>query len=417
MCETGTQLLAAQRIGHFHAADDFRREEGQTGELQAFAFGERVAELQHTVVRDADDVAGKSLVQQLAPLRQEAHHRVGPQVLAAAHHPELHAALEVAAGHAHEGDAVAVRRVHVGLDLEHHAGEFGFFGVHHALDGGAVARGRCQVHQRVQHLAHAEVVDRRAEQHGGLFARQELFFVERGRSAFDQFQLAFRLLELRAKALQALGVIQPGQHVFITATTVFTRGEHAHLIGAAVVHAAEGFAHAHRPGEGHHGHAQLALDLVHQVQRGLHLAVHLVDEGEDGRVARAADLQEAPGLRFHAVAGVDHHQRGVHGGEHAVGVFREVLVTRGVEQVDHAVAVFHLHHGRRHRNATLLFDLHPVGRGVARGLARLHRAGDVDGAREQQQLLGQGRFTRVGVGNDGEGAATLHLLGNFGHSP
>ncbi|EWS64606.1 hypothetical protein Y695_02148 [Hydrogenophaga sp. T4] len=415
--QAGAQLLAAQRIGHFHAADDFRREEGQTGELQALTLRQGVAQLQHAVVRDADDVAGKRLVQQLAPLRQKAHHGVGPQVLAAAHHPELHAAFEVTAGHAHEGDAVAVRRVHVGLNLEHHTGEFGFFGVHHSLDGGAVAWGRRQVHQRVQHLAHAEVVDRRAEQHGRLFARQKLCFVERGRSAFDQFQLVLGLLKFTAESLQALGVVQAGQHVFIATTAVFARSEHAHLVGATVVHAAESLAHAHGPGEGHHGHAKFALDLVHQVQRGLHLAVHLVNEGEDGRVACAADLQQAPRLRLHAIAGVDHHQRGVHGGQHAVGVFREVLVARGVEQVDHAVAVFHLHHGRRHGDAALLFDLHPVGRGVARGLARLHRASDVDGAREQQQLLGQGRFTRVGVGDDGEGAATLHLLGNFGHSP
>jgi hypothetical protein len=90
---------------------------------------------------------------------------------------------------------------------------------------------------------------------------------------------------------------------------------------AQVEHAAEELGHAHRPGEGHHRHAQLALDLVHQRQRLLHLAVHLVDEGEDGRVPRAADLQQAPRLRLHAVGRVDHHQRRVHRGQHAVGVF------------------------------------------------------------------------------------------------
>jgi hypothetical protein len=36
---------------------------------------------------------------------------------------DLHAALVAARADAHEGDAVAVLRVHVGLDLEHEAGE------------------------------------------------------------------------------------------------------------------------------------------------------------------------------------------------------------------------------------------------------------------------------------------------------
>ena len=85
------------------------------------------------------------------------------------------------------------------------------------------------------------------------------------------------------------------------------------------------------------------LDLVDEVQRVAHLAVHLVDEGEDGRVPRPAHLQQAQRLRLHAVGRVDHHQRRIHRGEHAVGVFGEVLVAGGVQQVDDVVAVLHLH--------------------------------------------------------------------------
>jgi hypothetical protein len=37
-----------------------------------------------------------------------------------------------------------------------------------------------------------------------------------------------------------------------------------------------------------------------------------------------------------------------------------------------------------------------------RGLARFHRSGDLDGAREQQQLFSQCGFARVGVTDDGK---------------
>ena len=121
------------------------------------------------------------------------------------------------------------------------------------------------------------------------------------------------------------------------------RLEHRHGLGAQIDDAAKRFALAHRPGHGHAGHAEFALHLVQDVQGVTHLAVHFVHERDDGRVALSAHLDQAAGLRFHTVGGVDHHQRGIHGGEHAVGVFGKIFVARRVEQVDHMFAVQHLH--------------------------------------------------------------------------
>ena len=181
----------------------------------------------------------------------------------------------------------------------------------------------------------------------------------------------------------------------------------------------EELAHADRPGEGHDGHAEFALDFVHDAHRVLDFAVHFVDEGQNRRATGAANLQQTPGLRLDAVGRVDHHQRGIDGGQHAVGVFGKVLVAGGVEQVDDAVAVFHLHDGGGDGNAALLFDFHPVAGCVARGFARLDAARNLNRAGEQQQLFGQRGFTRVGVGNDGKRAAALDLFfdfGDFGHN-
>jgi hypothetical protein len=270
-----------------------------------------------------------------------------------------------------------------------------------------------QVDQRVQHFLHAEVVDGRAEEHRRLFAGQEFGAVELGRGAGHQLDLALGLRVFGAEALGGLGVVQAGQDFVVAAGFFLAGAEDAHAVLAPVVDTVKELAHADRPGEGNDRHAELALDLVHHTHRVLHLAVHLVDEGQDGCVARAADLQQAARLRLDAVGRVDHHQRGVHGGQHAVGVFGEVLVAGGVQQVDDAVAVFHLHDRAGDRDAALLFDLHPVGGGVARGLARLDAAGDLDRAREQQQLFSQRGFTRVGVGDDGKRAAAFDLFFNF----
>jgi hypothetical protein len=139
-----------------------------------------------------------------------------------------------------------------------------------------------------------------------------------------------------------------------------------------VVHAAESLAHAERPGYRRALDVQHCLNLIQQLHRIARLAVHLVDEGNDGRAAHAAHVEQLDGLRFHTLGRIDHHQRGVHRGQHAVGIFGEILVTGRVEQVNHVVAVFKLHHRAGDRNAALLFNLQKVGGRVAAALAPLY---------------------------------------------
>ena len=76
-----------------------------------------------------------------------------------------------------------------------------------------------------------------------------------------------------------------------------------------------------------------------------------------------------------------------------------------VEDIDLGALVFEAHHGRGDRDAALALDLHEVRRGAFLDLVAFDRPGDVDGTAEEQQLLGEGGFTRVGVGDDSEGAA------------
>ena len=414
--EAGAQLLALHRVSQLDDLEELGRKEGQPGELQLLAFGQRVAQLKHTMVGQTDDVARPGVLHQLAALRQEGHHVGGAELLATAHHLQLHAALEATGRDAQEGDAVAVGRIHVGLDLEHHARELLFRWIDRALQGRPGPRRRRQIHQGVQHLTHAEVVDGRTEEHRRLLAGQEGVPVEGLGGTTDQLDLALGLLVVHAEALAGLVIVQAGQDlVVLGAGTVLPGAEDAHLFLLQVDDAAEVLAHAHRPGEGRSGHAQRALDLVKDLQRLAHLAVHLVDEGDDGRIACPAHLQQAQRLRLDAVGGIDDHQGGIHGRQHPIGVFREVLVARGVQQVDDAVAVLHLHNRAGHRDAALLLDLHPVGRGMARRLARLDAARDLDGSCVEQQLLGEGGLARVGVGDDGKGAAAAHLVLLCGH--
>ena len=138
---------------------------------------------------------------------------------------------------------------------------------------------------------------------------------------------------------------------------------------------------------------------------GAAVAVELVDEGHDRRVAQPADLHQLDRALLDALRAVDDHQRRIDRGERPVGVLGEVLVARRVEQVDDAPAVRELHDRRGHRDAALLLEAHPVRGRVARRLAPLDRAGHLDRAAEQQQLLGQRRLAGVRVRDDRKAAA------------
>ena len=72
-------------------------------------------------------------------------------------------------------------------------------------------------------------------------------------------------------------------------------------------------------------------------------------------------------------------------------------MARGIENVDLSALVFEAHDGRSDRDTALTFDLHEVRRWLLLDFVRFDRSRDVDGAAEEQQFFGQGRFTGVRV--------------------
>jgi hypothetical protein len=159
------QLLELERIAQAGAAEQFRGEVGDAGEGDRFAFGEGIADGDGAVVVDADHIARPGFGGDLAVAGHEGQ-RVGQlHFLAGAHVEGLHAGAEAAGADAHERDAVAVLRVHVGLDLEHEAGQLVLFRGDLAAGGGARLRRGGMLDEEVQQRLHAEVVHARAEEH------------------------------------------------------------------------------------------------------------------------------------------------------------------------------------------------------------------------------------------------------------
>ena len=127
-----------------------------------------------------------------------------------------------------------------------------------------------------------------------------------------------------------------------------------------IVSASKILADANRPHHWHHIQCQTFFNLVDQIKWLSRFAVHLVDKGDDGNVAHAADFEQLARPVFNALGPVDDHDGGIYSSECSIGVFRKVFVARRVQQVEHAAAIFKGHHRGHHRNATGFFNAHPV---------------------------------------------------------
>ena len=319
--------------------------------------------------------------------------------LAGAHQLGLHAARELAGAHPHEGDAIAVVLVHVRLNLEHEAGHLGLVRVDRAVLRLEPLRRRREGGKGIDQVANAEVAQCRAEEHRRQVAFEKGRAIELLQAVGGQLDLLDGVDEiLRLHQPLDVGVARP-RHLDRLGIMV----EAAHQLLFEVVGAHEPPALPQRPGDRRHVERQRLLDLVQEIERVARLSVELVDEGDDRDVAQPAHLEELARARLDAARGVQHHDRGVDRRQRAVGVLRKVLVARRVEQVVDAVAVLEGHHRGDDGDAALLLDAHPVRPRLPPVGLRAHLARELDGAAEQQQLLGQRRLAGIGMRDDGEG--------------
>ena len=408
------QLLGLHRVCVLDIFEHLRREARQAFEMQILAGGQRVADFKVAGVGEADDVAGPRLVDDALFLGHEGGGGGEAHLLALADVVVIYVALEAAGADFDEGYAGAVVGVHVGVYLEHEAGEGLFPGVDYALHGLDGPRLGGYLHEAVEEFLDAEGVEGRAEEDGCELAAQVCLLVEVGVDAFDELEVLAELGGIfLADAFVDLGGVDVGDlHAFGDGLLVGCEEVEAVLVD--VIYSFEACAHVDGPGEGADGDVEFGLELVEDVEGVAALAVHLVDEDDDRGVAHAADLHKAPCLGLHALGGVDDDDYRIDGGEGAEGILCEVLVARRVEDIDFIRAIVEAHDRGGHGDAALFLNLHPVGGGGLLYLVALHGSGHVYGATVEEQFLGQSCLAGVRVRDYGKGAPAGYFVFDFG---
>ncbi len=318
-------------------------------------------------------------------------------------------ALEASRHHAHESDTVAVVGVHVGVDLEDEASELLLGRLDAAFHRVATNGRRGNLDETVQQFLHAKIVQGRAEEHRADVAFQIGFAGEVVIHTLHEFGLIAQSLGILANHLVQLGVVEVVESdAFGDVLLVGIEEIQALVVDA--IHALELRSTVDGPAQRRQADVQFLLDFVQQLERIHARAVHLVDEHNDGCIPHAAHLDQLLRLRLDAFGRVDDHDDAVDSRQSAEGVFGEVLVARGVQDVDLDILIIKAHDRGSHRDATLALDLHPVGSGGLADLVRLHGTGHLDGAAVEQQFLGQCGLTRIGVADDGEGPPSVNFI-------
>ena len=251
--------------------------------------------------------------------------------------------------------------VHIGLHLEHEPGDRLFFCRNLPLSRLLRLRLGAVLAHAVHQFLDPEGVDGRAEPDRRHGAVQEGGAVKGGQKFARHFNL---FVELRQ---------QIRWHMFGQFRVIHARNldRFCHLVAVGAVHnlqpVVQEIIGAHKLAPNADGPAgrgdinrQILLNLVDDLKHIAAFAVHLVAKGQDRQVTQPADLKQLLRLAFHALGPVDHHDRGVHSGEGAVGILRKIRVTGGVDQIEAELAVVKGHGRGGYRNAAVGFDLHEV---------------------------------------------------------
>ena len=94
---------------------------------------ERVTDGKNTRIKDADDISGISLVNDLTALSHQLLRLGQTDLLAALDMVYFHSGLKFTGTDAHESDTVTVRLIHIRLDLKYEGGEIRSERIDHAV--------------------------------------------------------------------------------------------------------------------------------------------------------------------------------------------------------------------------------------------------------------------------------------------
>ncbi len=212
--------------------------------------------------------------------------------------------LEPARAHSDEGDAVAVSLVHAGLDLEHQAREGIVQRPAAPVGQEAGCRAGDEVDHAVEQEPHAEVGQRRAEEHRRRFAGKERLAVDDPTQLGEQLRFfECRCPRTRPPRRAARSTSMTSSGAMVEPRAVRSKRVYSPVPWWMTPRKSPGIPTGQVTGV---GSTTRVSSIWSSSSRGtLTRPIELVDEGEERDLPLAADLEELERLWFDALGGVD----------------------------------------------------------------------------------------------------------------
>ena len=186
--------------------------------------------------------------------------------------------------------------------------------------------------------------------------------------------------------------------------------EETDLFRFSVIHALKIMAATDGPVNGTGTDSQHLFNFIQKSVRISGLSIKLIDEGENGDMPHNTDFKELNGLGLHTLCSVNDHHRTVSRHQGSIGILREILVSRGIQNINAFSVIVKLKHGGGYGNSPFLLNLHPVGNRMLCGLSSLYRSCQIDGTTIEKKLLRKGSFSCVRVGNNRKGSSFFNFF-------
>ena len=177
-----------------------------------------------------------------------------------------------------------------------------------------------------------------------------------------------------------------------------------------IVDSLEVISHSDRKAQGSYTKPQLLFHFVQEIKGVLTFAVELIDKNNHRNIAHATYLYEFFCLFLNPFGHINHYDDTIHSSKRTEGILGEVLVTGGIQDVYLMIFVSESQDRGSHRDSPLAFYFHKVGSSSFLDLVGLDCSCFLDSSPEEEQLLGQSRFSRIRVRDDAESTALANFL-------
>ena len=152
------------------------------------------------------------------------------------------------------------------------------------------------------------------------------------------------------------------------------------LLSGTVINTFKFFTGTNGPVNGTGCNTKLFLDIVQQF-KGIHgIAVHFINKSKDRDMSHDTNFEQFSGLGLNTLRSINDHNRRVCSHQGTISILGEILMSRGIQNINAVIVIVKLQYRRGNGNTSLLLNFHPVGDCMSRSCFSFYRTCQVDGS-------------------------------------